>query len=369
MRKRIIVMAALVAVTLAGWHGTCQAVSGAGAINLVFPIGARFGAMGEAGIALSQDATAIWWNPGGLGFLLDREKNRDIHVMQSPLAAGLADDIALYWIGYATPWGSSGIFGGSLNYLSMGQQEGRDDVGDPTEDFSSYMFALSAAYGVKVTPNLGFGLGIKYFRDRLAPNSVLPENQGGSGDSFGVDMGLLWKMPPWRPSSIPVLGYLWRVPVINKTDVLIKRMNVAAALSNLGPNIKHVDADQSDPMPRKLTLGFAISLFHSEASSLLLVADYLLPLLKWDTGDQEYGFGGEFDEEEFGIGAEWSYVQSLFFRFGYKSARAGDIEDTTWGFGIDFGRWVGQGIAFDYASIPQATGLDRVNRFSVGFRF
>ncbi|MFH1844532.1 MAG: PorV/PorQ family protein [bacterium] len=343
--KRLILVALLASTVLLGASNTCLAVSGAGAINLVFPIGARYAAMGEAGIGLSQDATAIWWNPGGLAFLSDRtDHQRDLHIMQSNLAAGLADDIALYWGGYAAPWGPSGIFGASLNYLSMGTQEGTNEVGEPTETFSSYMFAISAVYGVKLTPNLGVGLGIKYFRDRLAPDAVLQDNQGGSGDSFGVDMGVLWKIPSMR-------------------------MNFAAALSNLGPNIKHVDADQSDPMPRKMTVGIAYSLFHSEASALLFVADYLVPLLNWDTGNQDYGFGAEFDEEEFGLGAEWSYVQSLFFRFGYKSAQAGDIEDTTWGFGLDLQRWVNQGITFDYASVPQATGLDRVNRLSIGFRF
>jgi hypothetical protein len=94
-----------------------------------------------------------------------------------------------------------------------------------------------------------------------------------------------------------------------------------------------------------------------------------VPLLNWDTGQQDYGFGAEFDEEEYGVGAEWSYVHSLFFRFGYKSAQAGDIQDTTWGFGFYLARWVGKGITFDYASVPQATGLDRVNRLSLGFRF
>lgn len=342
--RRLLLAATLVLVMLVGVTSSCLAVSGAGAINLVFPIGGRYSAMGEAGIALSQDATAIWWNPGGLAFLIDRGQPHDIHIMQSNLAAGLADDIALYWGGYAAPWGPSGVFGASINYLSMGEQEGRDEVGDPTENFRSYMFAISAVYGVKLSPNLGAGLGIKYFRDRLAPDAVLQDNQGGSGDSFGVDLGVLWKIPALR-------------------------MNLAAALSNLGPNIKHVDADQSDPMPRKMTLGVAYSIFHSEASALLFVADYLVPLLNWDTGEQDYGFGAEFDEEEYGIGAEWSYVQSLFFRFGYKSARAGDIEDTTWGFGLDMERWLGKGITFDYASIPQAKGLDNVNRLSVGFRF
>jgi hypothetical protein len=341
--KRLILAAVLVPVLLVGLAGSALAVSGAGAINLVFPIGARFAAMGESGIALSQDATAIWWNPGGLAYLGDRGQKHDIHIMQSKLAAGLADDIALYWGGYATPMGQ-GVFGAAINYLDMGTQEGRDEGGDFTENFSSYMFAISAVYGVKVTNNIGVGIGVKYFRDRLAPDAVLQDNQGGSGDSFGVDLGMLWKIPSWR-------------------------MNLGATITNLGPDIKHVDADQSDPMPRKVAVGFAYNLFYSEASSLLLVGDYLVPLLNWNTGDQDYGFGAEFDEEEYGVGAEWSYVHSLFFRFGYKSARAGDIQDTTWGFGFDLARWVGKGINFDYASVPQATGLDRVNRLSLGFRF
>ncbi len=341
--KRFAMVGVLGAVLLLGQPNSSRAVSGAGAINLVFPIGARYNAMGEAGVALAQDATASWWNPGGLAFLRDRNKTHDIHIMQTPLAAGLADDINLYWIGYAAPWGG-GNFGANLNYLSMGEQVATDEQGNEGETFNSHMFAVTFSYGVKLNPNLGFGMGVKYFRDRLAPDQVLQDQAGGSGDSFGVDLGLLWKIPKWR-------------------------LNTALALTNLGPDIKHVDADQSDPMPRKLTAGLAWSLFASEASSLILVGDYILPLLKWDTGEQDYGFGGEFDEEEWGVGAEWSYVQSLFFRIGYKSAQAGDIQDYTWGFGIDLWRWLGQGISFDYASVPQAKGLDNVNRFSLAFRF
>jgi len=341
--KRTVIAGMLGTVFLLSLATTSWAVSGAGAINLVFPIGARYNAMGEAGVALAQDATAIWWNPGGLAFMRDREKEKDIHIMQSPLAEGLADDINLYWIGYATPWGS-GIFGASLNYLSMGEQIATDEQGTEQGTFKSHEFAITASYGLKLSPNVGFGLAVKYFRDKLAEDQFLQDRAGGSGDSFGVDFGVLWKIPSFR-------------------------LNLAAAVSNLGPNIKHVDADQSDPMPRKFTTGLAFSLFSSEASSLILVADYLVPLLKWDTDEQQYGMGAEFGEEEWGTGAEWSYVQSLFFRIGYKSAKAGDIEDYTWGFGVDLRRWLGQGISFGFASVPQAKGLERVNRFSIAFRF
>ncbi len=341
--KRIIVASVVGSCVLLSLASHSWAVSGAGAINLVFPIGARYNGMGEAGVALAQDATASWWNPGGLAFLADRGKSKDLHIMQTPLAQGLADDINLYWIGYAGPWGA-GNFGLNLNYLSMGEQIATDEQGNEIGTFKSYEYAITASYGLKVSPNVGIGFGVKYFRDRLAQDEFLQDGSGGSGDSFGVDLGVLWKVPSWR-------------------------MNLAAAITNLGPDIKHVDQDQSDPMPRKFTTGLAFSVFSSEASALLLVGDYSVPLLKWDSDKQDYGYGAEFGEEEFGAGAEWSYVQSLFFRIGYKSAKAGDIEDYTWGFGVDLWRWLGQGIGFDYASVPQAKGLDRVNRFSLLFRF
>lgn len=332
--------------TLAGLlsAGPCLAVSGAGAIALEFPIGARYNAMGEAGVALSQDATAAWWNPGGLAFLRDRGKLHDLNIMQSSLAAGLANDIALYWAGYASGAGQSGNLAFSLTYLDMGQQDATDEQGTVTGTFNSYMFAFGATYGVKLTPNLGAGIGAKYFRDKLADDNVLQDGRGGSGASFALDAGLLWKVPAYR-------------------------LNAALAVANLGPNIKHVDSDQSDPLPRKLTAGLAYSLFSSEASALLLVADAQVPLLKWSSSSSDYGFGFNTDEKVFGYGAEWSYVQSLAVRVGYKDDSAGDIQDLTWGFGVDLERWTGQGITFSFAQVPQAKDLDPVKRFSLGYRF
>ncbi len=339
--KRKMIVVILGVILLTGVWGSALAGSGAGAINLTFPIGGRYNALGEAGTALSQDVTSIWWNPGGLAFLSQRAKPNDVHIMQSNLAEGLADDIALYWGGYAMPMGSHGSLGFAINYLDMGEQMGTNEAGEETGLFRSYMFAFSTTYGVRLSRTLGVGLGVKYFRDKLAPDESL-QDAGGSGDSFGVDIGMLWKVP-----SI--------------------RSNIGLALANLGPDIKHVDADQSDPMPRKATLGLAFSAYNSEYMGLLLVADYLVPLYKWKNND--YGFGLEFDQTEYGLGVEWNYLRSLFVRFGYKNADYGDISDTTFGFGVDMNQWVGQAITFDFASVPQAEGLDRVNRLSLGYRF
>jgi hypothetical protein len=321
--------------------GLAMAGSGAGAIVLSFPIGARYNALGEAGTALAQDAASTWYNPGGLAFMADHAERHDLQFMQSPLASGLANDIALYWGGYASRTGSGG-YGVSFTYLDMGTQVATDEQGQEIGTFSSYEFVFQGNYAFRLSPNLGLGMAAKYFRDKLADDQFLQDKTGGSGSSFGIDLGMLWKVPTLK-------------------------MNFAAALSNLGPDITHVDADQSDPMPRKFTAGFAWGLVQSQYMGVILVGDYQLPIYNWKGND--YGFGFEPDQDEWGVGAEWQYDHSLFLRAGWKSANYGDITDYTFGFGVDLKKWVKQAIVFDFASVPQATGLDRVNRFSLGYRW
>lgn len=324
--------------------------TGAGAIVLQFPIGARYNAMGEAGSALAQDATAAWFNPGGLAFMASRgyqddaasrQRNRDIQLMYSPLAVGLADDISLMWLGYAAPLGE-GVMGLSLTYLDMGEQTATGEQGEYRGLFKSYAYAAQLNFAFKVSPDIGLGLGLKYFRDRLAPDSILQDGHGGSANSFGFDMGVLWK-----------------VPTIN--------LNLAAVVQNLGPPIVHVDADQADPMPRRFTVGAAYGLYSSEYMGLLMVGDLQIPLYKWNR--DEYVVGLATDQQEWGLGIEWSYDRSLFIRGGYKRADYGEIRDMTFGFGVDLGKWMNQAIKFDFASVPQAKGLERVNRFSLGYRW
>ena len=65
------------------------AQSEAGAIFLLIAPGARAGGMGEAHVAVANDAYASYWNPAGLGFL-DGQELAMMHVNWLP---GLADDL------------------------------------------------------------------------------------------------------------------------------------------------------------------------------------------------------------------------------------------------------------------------------------
>ena len=69
------------------------AQSEAGAIFLLIAPGARAGGMGEAQVAVANDAYASYWNPAGLGFL-DGSELALMHVNWLP---GLANDRTIFY--------------------------------------------------------------------------------------------------------------------------------------------------------------------------------------------------------------------------------------------------------------------------------
>ena len=69
--------------------GSLTAQSEAGAIFLLIAPGARAGGMGDAQVAVANDAYASYWNPAGLGFL----KGSEAALMHVNWLPGLADDM------------------------------------------------------------------------------------------------------------------------------------------------------------------------------------------------------------------------------------------------------------------------------------
>ena len=71
------------------------AQSEAGAIFLLIAPGARAGGMGEAQVAVANDAYASYWNPAGLGFL----EGQELAMMHVNWLPGLADDLYYeFWL-------------------------------------------------------------------------------------------------------------------------------------------------------------------------------------------------------------------------------------------------------------------------------
>jgi hypothetical protein len=217
----------------------------------------RFAAMGETGTAISDDATAMHWNPSGLAY---QTTGTEINFTHSPWLAGLGLSDLFYDYLAAKKYVKSinGTVGASLTYLNIGEVITTDEFGNRTgRDYKAYEFAFAVAYATKVHKNLGFGVSTRLIYSRLSPNNLQVGNEKGTGTAFSTsfDLSLLYK-----PTNGP--------------KFIKDRFSLGVNLSNMGPKISYVDQDQADPLPTQLRFGIAYKLFVNEGNDLSVTADF-----------------------------------------------------------------------------------------------
>ena len=88
-------------------YSTVFAQSEAGAIFLLIAPGARAGGMGEAQVAVANDAYASYWNPAGLGFL----EGQELAMMHVNWLPGLADDLYYEFLAFRKKYPTLGTLG------------------------------------------------------------------------------------------------------------------------------------------------------------------------------------------------------------------------------------------------------------------
>lgn len=318
-----------------GRSAFAQATSGAQSLNIT--PGARADGMGRAHVALPEDATANWWNPAALA---DR-KDRVFSLMHAALVPGLADDVYYEFLGYSMPvegWGGIGV---SFIYLGYGKSIATDGTGRELGEFTSYELSPQVSLGTNLAEGLSAGITLKYVYINLAPKWATQDQQAGTGDTFGADIGMLYRM-----KALPLLGW---------------PTNVGVNVQNLGPKIAYIDQDQADDIGRNLKVGFATRFFGEDADPTGAAPGRFRGLLAYDI-NQSLVYTDETPIHNFG--AEVSYDDMFALRMGYIQDTDGDITDTTFGVGFAVSRFTA-----DYASVPQADGLDRVSKFSLSYNF
>jgi hypothetical protein len=323
---RVVIAAGLIVFVLSG---SAHSQGEAGAACLIIQPGARANGMGQSFVAISDDATGGWWNPAGLAFT-----RKNIDLMHSQLVPELASDVFYEFMGGTFELEGIGILGFSIIYLSYGEWEGRDDNDTYLGKFTSWEVAPMIGGAVKLTENIGVGMNLKFVYIDLAP--PVQNQPAGRGHSVALDAGVLWKIQDFSLAGMS-----------------IKRLNLGLCVSNLGPSITFIDRDQAAPLPRNLRMGFAYTPYMTNVGSLTMVGEVNRPLVEFKRSNT-YHFGGEF-----------LYVDLLAVRGGYVYDKDGNIQSPTYGLGFIFNK----SVRIDWASIPQAKELGRVNRWSIGVTF
>ena len=246
-----------------------NAQSEAGSVFLLISPGARAGGMGEAQVAVANDAYASYWNPAGLAY----QEGSELAFMHVNWLPNLADDMYYEFLGYRKSFPNLGTIGGHLIYLNLGEQVRMDEYAQYQGKFTSYMMAGAISYSQKINETSSFGLNAKLSYQHLVELGTGSEKGKGTSIDFGFDVGYMKKG--------------WLLPTLD----------LGITMTNIGPKVSFIDPDQADPQPTNLTFGFAYELFNSEVNRLsvvydmdkLLVASY--PDMDWD-GD---GIVGGFD--------------------------------------------------------------------------
>ena len=302
-------------------------------------IGPRANAMGAAFSSISNDATAMYWNPAGLASIKDYQA----FFSYTKLFADLNVD----YFGITLPMGEAGTFGFNVTALAIGDmlvttENYPEGIG---ETFSAGSYAFGLSYGRNITDDFMVGVNIKYIREDIY-------NSSASG--FGIDIGTIFNTPFYGirfASSISNYGSKMKM---EGDDLLIRYDANPNAAGNNGNVDANYATDQYD-LPLKLQIGISRDFIFMDDYRFTLAVDGIHP----NDNSQSVNLGGEL-----------SLMNNLIsLRGGYKSLFLQDSEEgLTLGVGVNYSGLTVFSVAVDYA-FQKYKHLGDTHSFAISLRF
>ncbi len=117
--------------------------------------GARPVALGEAYIALADDANAVWWNPAGMSRL------RELSFTSTYADLYNVDGLSMSSLGFVKPT-DVGAFGAGITYLRASDIAVTDPGGNIIERSTQSEEVFTLSYGNSLLSGLQLGAGIRY---------------------------------------------------------------------------------------------------------------------------------------------------------------------------------------------------------------
>ena len=329
--------------------------------------GARSGAMGDAGIALSPDANALHFNASKLVFA---KEETGIEITYTPWLRALnVPDVYLAYLSAYSQLDEDQAIGFGLRYFSLGDIAFTDENGTPLGNGRPNEFELNFTYARKLSKQFSAGIGAKYIYSNLANGQEVGGEQISAGTGFATDISFTYQTP---------------LALANKTS----QLRAGLALTNLGSKITYTNSIEADWIPSNFGLGIAWEIdldaynqltFTTELNKLMVPTrnpldggDYrtkgTVAGILGSFGDAPDGFSEELRELMWSFGMEYWYDQQFALRMGYfhEHATKGNRKYFTAGLGIKY-QVFGINISYLIPTTNQRSPLDNTLRFSLLF--
>jgi hypothetical protein len=339
---------------------------------LRIPPDARSAAMGDAGLAISPDANAIFWNAAKLVFT---EKTSALSLTYTPWLRGLANDIYLLNASGYYKVAKNQAIAASLTYFSLGNIQFTDLTGANIGQSRPNEFAFNFAYSRSLSKYLSTGISLKFLRSDLANGQTAI---GGGVIKAGI-------------GASADVSVFYKKPMRNDID----NLSFGAAITNVGSKISYTDDNQTrDFQPTNLGIGAAYTHRpndHHELTGTIDINKLLVPSPTTDAdsnkiidsrekgivsgmfssfGDAPGGGKEEFRELMYSIGAEYVYDKQFSLRAGYYSEHAtkGNRKFLTLGAGFRF-KIMNINLSYLVPTNGQQSPLSNTFRISLMFDF
>ena len=312
----------------------------------------RSSAMGDAGVAITPDANANYWNPSKLAFLEDEDV---ISLSYSPWLRQLVPDISLSYLSYGHKIDDRNSIGASLRYFNYGSIQFRDVSQNDLGTYSPNEFALNGTFARKFGDEFSLGLTAGFIRSNLS-NAFFSTGSGvqaRAGSSIAAGVSLFYNKPlqEFGDDGIFSLG---------------------ANISNIGSKISYSDVGPSYFLPANLKIGAANTLNLDDYNQFTFTVDVnklLVPtppirdangnIIKGKDDNVSVpagifgaftsapgGFSETLQEFTLSTGAEYWYNKTLAVRAGYfyENPNKGGLNYITVGAGFKY-----QSFNFDFS--------------------
>jgi hypothetical protein len=306
---------------------------------LRIPVGSRGAAMGSAFVSIADDATAMFWNPGGLA----RITGPSLYVDHSPYLPGLDFN----YFALALPFENIGTLG--VNVTALNTEEMLVTTPDQPmgtgETFTATSIAVGLAYAKNLTDRFSIGANFKYVTESIF-------NSRATG--FAFDIGTLYTTPfdgIRLGFSISNFGTDMR---IDGEDLNIR---VDIAPDQEGNNQSVVGQLKTDNFdsPLIMRVGLSWDVLQMAGNRLTVAIDGLNP---------------NDNAQSVNLGAEYAlFKEMLILRGGFNDLFLDDREKgLTLGAGLNVKIEGGIGFTAGYA-FQDFKHLGEVNRFSMALNF
>ena len=331
----------------------------------------RSGAMGDAGVAISPDVNATYWNPSKLAFL---ESDDSFSLAYSPWLRQLVPDISLSYLSYAHKLDDRDALGLSLRYFNYGTIQFRGPNQEDLGTYSPNELHLAGSFARKFGDNLSLALSGGFVHSNLSnaffATGTGAQTKAGNAVTAGVSLYYNSKFQEFGDDATFSFG---------------------TNISNIGSKISYSEDGPNYFLPTNLKIGAANTVNLDDYNQITFTIDLnklLVPtpptldnngnIIKGQSDDVSVpsgifdsftdapgGFSQEMQEITVSVGFEYWYNQLFAVRAGYfyENPNNGGAHYLTAGVGFKY-----QDFDFDFsylAASQQNSPLANTLRFTL----